>query len=218
MNPHKTRFFKHYKNKPYKYIGVVRHSETLEEMALYESLYENKLGRMWVRPKEMFFENVLIEGQEKARFQPIQFQFQEINQISTDHLKQLSDLSELSFGKALNESFFKSKVLSHTKFFGLLVYDQNQLVGFKLGYQVDEARFYSWHGAVRPEYRELGLASELMRMQHEWCKAQNYKVIESRTRNQFKQMIRLDLASGFEIVGTVLDQKGVKIILEKHLS
>ena len=47
-------YYRHYKNKPYRAIGVVRHSETLEEMALYEALYPNDLGQMWVRPLEMF--------------------------------------------------------------------------------------------------------------------------------------------------------------------
>jgi hypothetical protein len=61
-------FYRHYKNKPYKAIGIVRHSETLEEMALYESLYPNDLGRMWVRPLAMFLEDVEIEGVLRPRF------------------------------------------------------------------------------------------------------------------------------------------------------
>jgi|GEM_PF-1302863 len=51
-------FYRHYKNKPYKVHGVVRHSETLEEMVLYEALYPNELGRMWVRPLEMFLGDI----------------------------------------------------------------------------------------------------------------------------------------------------------------
>lgn len=61
-------FYRHYKNKPYKVIGVVRHSETLEEMCLYEALYPNELGRMWVRPLEMFLSDVVVDGVTKPRF------------------------------------------------------------------------------------------------------------------------------------------------------
>lgn len=51
-------YYRHYKNKPYKVHGVVRHSETLEELVLYEALYPNDLGRMWVRPLEMFLSEI----------------------------------------------------------------------------------------------------------------------------------------------------------------
>ena len=58
-------FYRHYKNKPYKAIGIVRHSETQEEMALYEALYPNESGQLWVRPLAMFLEDV---EPGKARF------------------------------------------------------------------------------------------------------------------------------------------------------
>lgn len=60
--------YRHYKNKPYKVHGVVRHSETLEELVLYEALYPNDLGVMWVRPIEMFLNNVEINGVMVPRF------------------------------------------------------------------------------------------------------------------------------------------------------
>jgi hypothetical protein len=60
--------YEHYKGMPYKVHGVVRHSETLEELVLYETLYENKNGKMWVRPKEMFLEHIEINGKLTPRF------------------------------------------------------------------------------------------------------------------------------------------------------
>jgi hypothetical protein len=51
----------HYKNKPYKIWGFARHSETLEELVLYEALYPNDLGQIWVRPRENF-ESLLPDG------------------------------------------------------------------------------------------------------------------------------------------------------------
>lgn len=60
--------YEHYKGMPYKVHGVVLHSETLEELVLYETLYENPSGKMWVRPKKMFLETVIINGVEQPRF------------------------------------------------------------------------------------------------------------------------------------------------------
>ena len=60
--------YRHYKDKLYIVKGVARHSETLEEMVIYEAQYENKLGRLWVRPKEMFLEEVTVGNYSGPRF------------------------------------------------------------------------------------------------------------------------------------------------------
>lgn len=218
MNPNKTRFFRHYKNKPYRYLGIVRHSETLEEMALYETLYENKLGTMWARPKDMFFENVVIEGKDQARFAPIAFEFKKFEEFNPDLLPAVKSIYKASFKTDLNEEKFMSKIQAHKNFGVFLAYENKNAVAMKIGFKMDQERFYSWMGAVTPEFQGLGIASELMQLQHEWCKTKGFKVIETRTRNQYKQMIALNLNQGFEIVGTLKDVKGVKIIFEKGLS
>ena len=60
--------YTHYKNKHYKVIGIARHSETLEEMVIYEALYENDLGKVWVRPLKMFLEVVDTGDYKGPRF------------------------------------------------------------------------------------------------------------------------------------------------------
>lgn len=61
--------YRHYKGNLYRVHQIVRHSESLEELVLYETLYENKLGKWWVRPKAMFSETVTIDGVTKPRFE-----------------------------------------------------------------------------------------------------------------------------------------------------
>ncbi len=67
--------YQHYKGKFYEVIGIARHSETLEELVVYRALYESKeFGKdaLWVRPKKMFLENVVINGKEVPRFKFIE--------------------------------------------------------------------------------------------------------------------------------------------------
>lgn len=52
-----------------KVLGVVKHSETLQDLVLYDHMGTNKLSDLWVRPKEMFEEMVTIEGKQMPRFQ-----------------------------------------------------------------------------------------------------------------------------------------------------
>ncbi|MBI2474373.1 MAG: DUF1653 domain-containing protein [Candidatus Taylorbacteria bacterium] len=58
--------YEHYKGKHYKVIGVAKHSETQEEMVVYQALYGN--GDMWVRPLTMFMEEIEVDGKKKPRF------------------------------------------------------------------------------------------------------------------------------------------------------
>ena len=67
MNP-KPGIYQHYKGKKYRVIGVAKHSETLEDMVVYEALYENEVSKLWVRPLDMFLEEVEIDGKIVPRF------------------------------------------------------------------------------------------------------------------------------------------------------
>jgi hypothetical protein len=60
--------YRHYKGKDYRVLGLVRHSETLEELVHYECLYDNPDGKFWVRPRAMFESMVTIGGIEQPRF------------------------------------------------------------------------------------------------------------------------------------------------------
>lgn len=58
--------YRHYKGGLYEVIGTARHSESLEPMTLYRSLYGEQ--GLWVRPAKMFDEEVTIDGVRQARF------------------------------------------------------------------------------------------------------------------------------------------------------
>ena len=58
--------YRHYKGGEYELVGVVRHSETLEVMALYRPLYT--ASGLWVRPYAMFFEDIEQQGRRQPRF------------------------------------------------------------------------------------------------------------------------------------------------------
>jgi hypothetical protein len=58
--------YQHYKGRFYTVIGVARHSETDEELVVYRPEYGER--GLWVRPKAMFEESVLVDGQSVPRF------------------------------------------------------------------------------------------------------------------------------------------------------
>lgn len=66
----KLGIYEHFKGAKYEVLGLVKHSESLEEMVLYKHLDDD--GGMWVRPKEMFFEQVERDGKKFPRFKLIE--------------------------------------------------------------------------------------------------------------------------------------------------
>lgn len=93
-----------------------------------------------------------------------------------------------------------------------------RVVGYKIGYELDPGKFYSWLGGVDPENRKRGIASRLMEDQHTHLAAKGYRTVQTRTKNKWRNMLILNLQHGFDIIGTYTDSHGEpKIILEKRL-
>lgn len=66
--------YKHYKGDHYEVIGVAKYSETLEDLVVYKALYDSEEfgnNALWVRPKDMFIEDVERKGEIVPRFEYI---------------------------------------------------------------------------------------------------------------------------------------------------
>ena len=61
--------YRHFKGNEYLVMHIAKHSETLEELVVYQALY-GEMG-VWVRSPEMFLEQVEVNGQMVNRFEEI---------------------------------------------------------------------------------------------------------------------------------------------------
>jgi hypothetical protein len=62
--------YRHFKGNLYKVLGVAKHSETLEDMVVYQALY-GSFG-LWVRPLAMFEEKIERDGKVFKRFELVE--------------------------------------------------------------------------------------------------------------------------------------------------
>lgn len=88
-------------------------------------------------------------------------------------------------------------------------------IGFKLGYRRGPELLYSWLGGVVPEARGTGVASELMRRQHEHAATQGYAMVETRTRAANNAMLIVNLRHGFHIAGFETDARGIPVVIQR---
>jgi len=100
----------------------------------------------------------------------------------------------------------------------LAAYVDGKPAGFKIGYERDH-KFYSWLGAIHPDYRRTGIGSGLAEYQENWAKNNGYDSIWMKTRNCFPEMLIMAISRGFRIIGFIPhDDPGQhRIILEKSL-
>lgn len=74
MDDLKLGVYQHYRGKLYEVMGSGIHSETLERHVFYRALYDSgEFGNnaFWVRPLEMFFDDVEIDKEKVPRFKYI---------------------------------------------------------------------------------------------------------------------------------------------------
>ncbi|MGA5691710.1 GNAT family N-acetyltransferase [Cytobacillus pseudoceanisediminis] len=111
-----------------------------------------------------------------------------------------------------------SKMKSKPQLLVLTAMDGEKVIGYKMGYAIDEDRFYSWMGGVATDYRKNGIASMLMEKQHGYLKEKGYKVVRTKTMNKWRSMLILNIKHGFDVIETCTDENGLlKIVLEKQL-
>ena len=58
--------YRHFKGNEYRVLGIAKHSETQEELVVYQALYGTQ--ELWVRPAEVWHETVEREDSRGPRF------------------------------------------------------------------------------------------------------------------------------------------------------
>jgi hypothetical protein len=62
--------YRHFKGNEYMVLHLAKHSETMEELVVYQALY-GEMG-IWVRPLSMFLEKVEVNGELVERFKVVE--------------------------------------------------------------------------------------------------------------------------------------------------
>lgn len=115
--------------------------------------------------------------------------------------------------------FFKQRSGEQLKALYVLAYNDKVLIGFKIGYPYNDNTFYSWVGGVHPKFRKQGIAKQLAKIQEDYAKNKGFSTLRTKSMNQFKPMMILNLKNGFDITSIYTNTKGqTKIVFEKNIS
>ncbi|MCF8713749.1 GNAT family N-acetyltransferase [Joostella atrarenae] len=137
-------------------------------------------------------------------------------ELSDALITSILDINNAVFGAYQLEAFVE-KVTAANNLFCAFAENEGVLIGFKIGYELSDGVFYSWVGGVRESYRQMGIAKKLQEMQEEYLVAHDYKILRTKSTNNFKPMVIFNLKNGFDIVGVENSEHGLKIMFEKEL-
>lgn len=146
------------------------------------------------------------------------FQYQLIKGIpNKEELKHLLSLYTSIFEDAKTD-FFKKRLNEKENVLSIIAFHKQKPIGFKIGYHYNKATFYSWVGGILPAYRKQGIAKELAKLQENWAKQQGYTKLRTKSMNNFKPMMILNLKNGFNIKQIYTNDSGqTKIVFEKGI-
>lgn len=136
--------------------------------------------------------------------------------LSAQQISEIATLSTLVFAPPAIDHAWRLTQMPDTSVFVAL--DAERLVGFKAGYAIAERTYQSWLGAVHPEFRNRGIATELARAQHAWLVQREYLAVETASLAENRAMAKLNLNMGFLIVGSKLESHGLKVLWAKSLT
>lgn len=141
------------------------------------------------------------------------------NVANKDVLNDLYYLEKKVFPKPNTKEKLKLELSAKQKLSIIIAYYGEEPVGYKVGFERSKRNYYSWIGGVSPSHRKKGIAMHLMALQHDYAKKHGFRVISTQTDNSFKDMIILNIKSGFEIRGTIqgAGDNYITIIMEKEI-
>lgn len=149
-----------------------------------------------------------------------EIEIKEFRQLDAAVLGDILNIEDILFGaEAYGAAKIEKQASRSTDLVILMAYVVGKVAGYKIGYGKTERLFYSWLGGVLPDFRRRGIAGALMRRQHEIAKQLNYQAVQTHTENRFRDMLVLNIRTGFDVIGTFYStrDKANRIILEKQL-
>lgn len=128
----------------------------------------------------------------------------------------LSKLKALLTG--FKEESFIAQFEYRKKVLCCFAWDKSEIIGCKIGFEEKPGYFESATGEVDPRYRNQGIASKLLELQHDWCKANDFVFINTLTGGDNAPMLIINLKAGFEICGFRVDRHEIyNVVLQKQI-
>ncbi len=143
-----------------------------------------------------------------------------IDVVGPDDLPLVADLYNQIFRPTRAVESFRRRYQGRHNVLQLVARVGDRPVGLFLGFELKPDVFFAWFYGVLPDFRRLGIGSQLMEAAQSWAAANEYDSIRLECHNQHRPLLHLAIALGYDIVGIRWDADRTDnlIIFEKVLT
>lgn len=113
----------------------------------------------------------------------------------------LAELYNTVFSPGQGATFFERRFASRHNVSILLAMLDEQHVGFVVGFELMPGTYFIWLCGVLPDFRRLGIATQLMQAQLAWAQDNGYQMMRFECQNQHRPMLHAAITEGYDLVG-----------------
>lgn len=143
-----------------------------------------------------------------------------IDVVGVDELPQIVEMYNQIFRPTRTIDSFRRRYQGRYNVLQMVARVREKPAGFFLGFELKPETFFAWFSGVLPEFRRMGIGSQLMEAAHSWAAQHDYESIRLECHNSHRPMLHLAIELGYDVVGIRWDaDRGDNLVLfEKSLT
>lgn len=143
----------------------------------------------------------------------------EVVVVGPGELSLIAELYNEMFRPARDVEFFRRRFMGRYNALMLVANIDKRPVGFAMGFELKPSVFFAWLTGIHPEFRRIGIGSQLHEAQSQWAMEHGYQYLRMECHNGHRAILHMAIQSGFNIAGVRWDPDRSEnlIIFEKAL-
>jgi len=143
-----------------------------------------------------------------------------IDILAPNDLDLVVNLYNQIFTPPNEKAFFERRFLGRYNNLVMVAAVDGEPVGFTLGFELKPSVYFSWLYGVLPDYRRVGIGSQLMHAVHAWAAEHGYEAVRLECHNDHRAMLHMCIEHRYDVLGVRWDpDRGANLVLfEKHLA
>jgi GNAT superfamily N-acetyltransferase len=121
--------------------------------------------------------------------------------VGVGELELIASMYNEVFNPRRDQDFFRDRFRGRHNVSMLVALLDDRHVGFAVGFELMPTTFFSWLCGVLPDFRRLGIATQLIQAQQAWAIDHHYNIIRFECQNQHRPMLHVAITEGYDLVG-----------------
>ncbi|HNO77273.1 MAG TPA: GNAT family N-acetyltransferase [Phycisphaerae bacterium] len=131
----------------------------------------------------------------------------------------ITELYNQVFAPKRDVAFFERRFKGRCSLLNLIAEVDHRPVGFLSGFELKPSTWFNWLVGVLPDFRRLGIASQLCEAEQAWARDHGYHDVRMECHNQHRAVLQMCIRQNFDIVGIRFDadRQNNLVIFEKEI-